>query len=108
MRVHDPEPGSIFSVLSQQQGDITHISDSMSSQVSIELSKKLESEPGPELVSSPMDLENEEEEKNENEEERIFSETERVAFVQPTIIPEETDMESMVGFFHVSLMVISF
>jgi hypothetical protein len=84
-------------VFSQQQGDITHISDSMPSQplpsTPIELSKKPSPGPEPQLVSSPMDLGGVDE-RGDNDEE-----SDRVKFIQPSTAPEGADIESMVSFF---------
>lgn len=97
---------SSLPVFSQQQGDITHISDSMPSQT-------MTAEPpellGPELehgqeesVSSPMDLESEGDDEGtevEKENKRAELENDSVTFVQPTIIPSERGMEFMVSGF---------
>lgn len=100
---------SSLPVFSQQQGDITHISDSMPSQmVTPQLPGGLEPEHvQEESVSSPMDLESEGEEevKEEEEEEEIELEDDGVTFIQPTIIPSETSMEFTVSVFRIVLIV---
>lgn len=99
---------SSLPVFSQQQGDITHISDSMPSQtVTPQLPGGLEPEHvQEESVSSPMDLESEgEEELKEEEEEEIELEDDGVTFIQPTIIPSETSMEFTVSVFRIVLIV---
>lgn len=95
-------------VFSQQQGDITHISDSMPSQTTepLELPSEVEPRHGrEESVSSPMDLESEGEDEEEKEEEKIELEDDGVTFFQPTIISNEKSMEFMVSAFQIALIV---
>lgn len=105
---------SSLPVFSQQQGDITHISDSMPSQTMTAEPPELlgpESENGQEeSVSSPMDLESEmEDEEGEvelgKEEKKVELEDDGVTFVQPTMIPSETGIEFMVSGFRIALIV---
>lgn len=102
--------GSSLLGFSQQQGDITHISDSMPSQPTtepLELPGGVERRHGrEESVSSPMDLESEgEDEEGKEEEERIELEDDGVTFFQPTIISNERSMEFMVSAFQIALIV---
>lgn len=99
---------SSLPVFSQQQGDITHISDSMPSQKTtepLELPGGVEPEHGrEESVSSPMDLESEGEDEEEKEEEKIELEDDGVKIFQPTIISYETSIEFMVSAFLIALI----
>lgn len=105
-------------MFSQQQGDITHISDSMPSQTMTAEPPELlgpESEhEREESVSSPMDLESEREDEEgevelekekEKEENRVELEDDGVTFVQPTMIPSETGIEFMVSDFRIALII---
>lgn len=98
LRVHDPEPSSSLSAFSQQQGDITHISDSVPSRLLSSTSARLletsEPEPEQEFASSPMDLESEE----EKEGGEVMLEENRIVFGEPLGISDETGIGLMVSF----------
>lgn len=107
---------SSLPVFSQQQGDITHISDSMPSQTMTTEPPELlgpESEhEREESVSSPMDLESEREDEEgevelekEKEKNKVELEGDGVTFVQPTMIPSETGIEFMVSGFRIALII---
>lgn len=103
---------SSLPVFSQQQGDITHVSDSMPSQtMPTEPPELLEPEleyGQEESVSSPMDLESEGDDEGaevEKENKKVELEDDGVTFVQPAIIPSERGMEFMVSDFRIALIV---